>query len=488
MQRDGSGEKVLQAAGAAQHAGGGAGGAAEARAQRAPGRREMNVAVLKTKTEQALSETFADRAAALPGSAAIRKLRVDAMGRFSALGLPHRRIEEWKYTDLRSLMKELLPAPSGKAPQLTHADVDAVLGPLASVPAHRVVFVDGRYAPDLSALVANGGVSVASLATLLDSDTSAVELLDASGRDGDAIVALNTAYAADGAVIDIASGAKLDLPVLVVALRADPAAAFYAARNVVRVGEGAEATVIEAFVKLPKAAKDYQLNTASKVVVGKDAKLSHVKVTVEAGGGVHLANWLVELGPDAAYRGFHFTAGTALARNEMAVTFAGKGSDLDLSGTFLARNGEHIDTTLVVDHAVPQCTSRELFKGVLDDHARGIFQGKVIVRQDAQKTDGKQMAQVLMLSPDTEFDSKPELEIYADDVVCGHGSTSADLDEDLLFYCRARGIPLHQARALLIKSFIGEAIEKVEREDVRDALRELARDWLHTASADKAAV
>lgn len=439
----------------------------------------MNVAVLKTKAEQTLSEAFADRAAALPGSPDIRKLRLNAIGRFNALGLPHRRVEEWKYTDLRNLMKELLPASSGKAPLPTQQDVEAALGPLAAVPAHRVVFVDGRYAPDLSALVADGDVTVASLATLLDSDTSAVELLDASRTDDNAIVALNIAYAGDGAVIDIAPGATLDRPVLIVALRADPSASSTTTRNVVRVGEGAEATVIEAFLKLPSAAKEYQLNTASKVVVGKGARLAHIKTTLEAGGGVHLANWLVELGPDAGYRGFHFTAGTALARNEMAVTFAGKGGDLDLSGTFLARHGEHIDTTLVVDHAVPNCISRELFKGVLDDHARGIFQGKVIVRKDAQKTDGKQMAQVLMLSQDCEFDSKPELEIYADDVVCGHGSTSADLDEDLLFYCRSRGIPLQQARALLIKSFIGEALEKIEREDVREALAEIARGWLH---------
>ena len=210
-----------------------------------------------------------------------------------------------------------------------------------------------------------------------------------------------------------------------------------------------------------------------------------MKCTLESGGGVHLSNWLVDLGADADYRGFHFTAGTALARNQISVLFTGTGGKIDLSGAFLARGNEHIDTTLVVDHAVPQCTSRELFKGVLDGHARGVFQGKVIVRPDAQKTDGKQMAQVLMLSPDTEFDSKPELEIYADDVVCGHGSTSADIDEDLLFYCQSRGIPEAQARALLIESFVGEALEKVEREDVRDALTELARTWLHAVAPAK---
>ncbi len=437
----------------------------------------MNVAVLKSKAEQALSEAFGTAAAELPGSDEIRKLRLDAMGRFGSLGLPHRRVEAWKYTDLRNLMKEVLPA-AAKAPAVKPAEIEAALGPLAALEAHRVVFVDGQYAPDLSALVADEQVTVASLATLLDSDTSAVELLDVSGRDDDAVLALNTAYAADGAVIDITPLATVDKPVLLVFVRASHTPAFVAARNVVRVGEGAIASVIEAHVTLPKAAKDFQLNAATKVIVGKGARLSHVKVALETGGGVHLSNWLTELGPDADYAGFHFTAGTALARNQVGVVFAGENAKIDISGAFLAREGEHVDTTLVVDHAVPKCISRELFKGVLEDHARGVFQGKVIVRPDAQKTDGKQMAQVLMLSPDCEFDSKPELEIYADDVVCGHGSTSADLDEDLIFYCRARGIPEAEARALLIESFIGEALEKVEHEGLREALNALAHAWL----------
>ena len=197
---------------------------------------------------------------------------------------------------------------------------------------------------------------------------------------------------------------------------------------------------------------------------------------------MHLANWLVDVGANADYRGFQFTSGVTLARNGLAVTFKGEDAKIDLSGVFLARKTQHVDTTLVVDHAVPACLSRELFKGVLEDEARGIFQGKVIVRPDAQKTDGKQMAQVLMLSPNAEFDSKPELEIYADDVVCGHGSTSADLDEDLLFYCRSRGIPEAEARALLIESFVGEALAKIEREDVREALTEWRGGWLADAA------
>jgi Fe-S cluster assembly protein SufD len=476
-----AGEILEAAAGTARSADSGV----SVRTDTAPGRREMNVAVLKTKAEQSLAEAFSDVAADLPGGAEVRNVRTDAIRRFGAIGLPHRRIEAWKYTDLRNLMKEVLPLAPRKAVRVSEADVNAALGPLAGIDAHRVVFVDGQYAPDVSALIADGAVTVASLATVLNDDEDAAGLLHVGNRDDDAVLALNTAYAGDGAVIDIAANAKLEKPVLIVALRASTEPQFVATRNVVLIGDGAEATIIEASVAMPKAAKDTQLNAATKIVLGNGAVVAHLKCTWEQASGAQLTNWLVDLGTDADYRGFHFTAGAALARNQIGVVFTGTGGKIDLSGAFLARGNEHVDTTLVVDHAVPQCTSRELFKGVLDGHARGVFQGKVIVRPDAQKTDGKQMAQVLMLSPDTEFDSKPELEIYADDVVCGHGSTSADLNEDLLFYCQARGIPEAQARSLLIESFIGEALEKVEREDVREALAELARGWLHQSTPAK---
>ena len=167
-----------------------------------------------------------------------------------------------------------------------------------------------------------------------------------------------------------------------------------------------------------------------------------------------------------------------LVRNQVFATYEGEDTKMDVSGAFLGSGDDHIDTTLVIDHAVANCESRELFKGVLDGRARGVFQGKVIVRQDAQKTDGKQMAQALMLSEDCEFDSKPELEIYADDVVCGHGSTSAQIDQDLVFYCRSRGIPEATAKAMLTESFVAEAIETVEDETLAAALLEIARGWL----------
>ena len=446
----------------------------------------MNVAVTKTKAEQAFGEAFANVAEALPGGAGVAKLRREAIGRFETLGLPHRRIEAWKYTDLRAGLKEAF-APAVDAPAAVKlADLDAALGPLAAIDAVRVVFVDGAYEKALSGADGIDGLAVEMLAGELGGE-NAGDLLRLNSGDDDAMLALNTAYVSDGAVVGIAKGAKLDKPLMIVHVRAAAAPQLVTTRNIVSVGEGAQATIIEVFVALPGAAREAQHNAATEIGVGDGAEVTHVKCTLETPDAVHIASWVVEIGAQANYRAFHLTTGSRLVRNGASLLFKGEDAKLDFSGVFLERNAEHVDSTLIIDHAVPACEGRELFKGVLEDTARGIFQGKVIVRPDAQKTDGKQMAQVLMLSPDAEFDSKPELEIYADDVVCGHGSTSADLDEDLLFYCQSRGIPEADARALLIVSFIGEAIEKVEHENVREALTEIARGWLAKGAASRGA-
>jgi len=278
----------------------------------------------------------------------------------------------------------------------------------------------------------------------------------------------------DGAVLEIAAGARIARPLLLVFIRSAPQPSLITTRNLLSIGAGAQATLIEAHLTLPGAAAG-QSNVSSELALGDNARLTHVKLTLGGTGETHLATATPVLAAGARYRAFQLTAATGLVRNSVALSFAGEHAKADISGCFLGRESEHVDTTLVIDHAVPGCESRELFKGVLADRARGVFQGKVIVRPDAQKTDGKQMAQVLMLSEDAEFDSKPELEINADDVVCGHGSTSAEIDADLLFYFRARGIPTEQARVLLIESFIGEAIDKVEDEALRLALMAVAR-------------
>ncbi len=438
----------------------------------------MTVAVMKTKAETALAEQFDAVAAKLPGGKGVGALRRSAMARFQELGLPHRRVEEWKYTDLRAALKDAVNV-AGAGAAVSQAHADEALGALARLDAYRMTFVDGQYDPELSRIDGASGLEVMSLANILGKAPDAVaEGLARSGAPaGEAIVALNTALMTDGAVVRISAGARLDKPLLLVALRGAGSARMISMRHVISVGAKAEATIIEVQSAVTGAASG-QTNTATEVTIGDHANVTHVKVTNEGAAATHLASWVPKLGTGSIYRAFLFTTDTALARNQVFATFGGEGAKLDISGAFLGRGNEHVDTTLVIDHAVPSCESRELYKVVLDDRARGVFQGKVIVRPDAQKTDGKQMSQALMLSEDAEFDSKPELEIFADDVVCGHGATSAEIDGDMMFYLASRGIPKDEARALLIEAFIGEVIEKIEHETLRDALRETAGSWL----------
>jgi Fe-S cluster assembly protein SufD len=424
------------------------------------------IAIAKTKAEDALARAFDQVAERLPGGRAVAEARRSAIGTFQDLGLPHRRVEEWKYSDLRNTVKDA-PSVNVAGPQgVTRDAVASALRELANVEVHRLVFVDGTYRADFSDTEGLKGLEITTLAQALGKP--GVGLMHDNLPGHASIVALNTAFVTDGAVIKVAQGMTLSKPLLLVYVRASTGA-LLTTRNIMSFAADSTATVIEAHVTLGGVAGG-QDNAMSEVTIGEGARITHVKAAL-AGAGQHLGTWLVTLGRSSVYRGFQMTAETAFTRNTTFLTYTGEDAKADISGVFLARGNEHVDTTLVIDHAVPQCESRELFKGVLDGRGRGVFQGKVIVRPDAQKSDGKQMAQALMLSEDAEFDSKPELEIFADDVVCGHGSTCAEIDDDQLFYMRARGIDKDTARALLIESFVAEAIEKVEHAPLRDALQ-----------------
>jgi Fe-S cluster assembly protein SufD len=274
----------------------------------------------------------------------------------------------------------------------------------------------------------------------------------------------------------IGAEATLDRPIHLIQLDGTGEPASTVTRNVVVAEPGSSATLIESFGSL--GLNGLQRNTVTELRIGEKAALKHIKLQRDGDDALHLSTWLVELLADARYDAFQFSTGASVARNQIYTRFAGEGSAADISGAFLLRGHQHGDTTLLVEHRVPHCTSRELFKGVLDDEARGVFQGKIIVSPGAQKTDGKQMSGALLLSEGAEFDSKPELEIFADDVVCGHGATSGQIDQDLLFYLEARGIPETQARALLIQAFVGEALEKVDDEALRYALARASAEWL----------
>ncbi len=292
--------------------------------------------------------------------------------------------------------------------------------------------------------------------------------------DGEGVIALNTALMRDGALIHVAEGATVDHPLHLVfaATGARPASVF--ARSLVVIEPGARVMLVESH----EAAEGYQVNTALELVIGDGAHVDHIKITGGAADVVHVSSLMASVGARARFNDFAFNLGGGITRNQLFVRFDGEGTLAGIRGATLLKGKEHVDTTLVADHKAGGCQSREVFSTVLDDESRGVFQGKIIVRPKAQKTDAKMMTRALLLSEDAEADHKPELEIFADDVQCGHGATTGNLDEDLLFYLRARGIPAKEAEALLVQAFVGEAIEGIEHAGLRDALMEQVAAWL----------
>jgi Fe-S cluster assembly protein SufD len=437
----------------------------------------MNAEVrpIKTAAETALAANFAAVRRALPGAGAVAALREDAFKRFESEGLPHRRVEEWKYTDLRALMRDAKPL-AGVPDAAAKARAKTAGGMLASIEARRIVFVDGAFVPELSDLAdLEAGLAISSMGQALAAGDP--QLLARIGRvvpTDDVAVALNTAFMGDGAVIHIAADAALARPIHLVFFNAGGEGASVFARSLVVVGNGARAMLVESH----EGSGEYQVNSALELVVGDEAHVDHIKITGAGAGALHVSTLMAAIGAHARFNEFLFTSGAAIVRNQLFVRFAGEGTIAHICGASLLRGREHADTTVIADHAAGGCTSREVFKSVLDDEARGVFQGKIIVRPHAQKTDAKMATHALLLSETAEADNKPELEIFADDVQCGHGATSGDLDEDLLFYLRARGIPAKDAQALLIQAFVGEAVEGIEHAGLRDALMEQVVAWL----------
>ncbi len=284
----------------------------------------------------------------------------------------------------------------------------------------------------------------------------------------DPALALNTALAGDGVVITVSPGVAIERPIHLVFVNSSPTPAAMVTRSLVVVGGGARATIVETHEGRDRL--DYQVNTVLQLVVGDEARLDHVKVTREGNAAIHISTLLANIGAHAEFNELGFTTGGAVVRNQQFVLLAGEGTVANLRGLSLLADRQHADTTLAVDHAAPGSQSRELFKAVIDDQARAVFQGKITVRQQAQKTDAKMMTRALLLSDDAEADGKPELEIFADDVQCGHGSTTGTLDDQLKFYLMARGIPQKEAEALLVQAFAAEAVEAIGHEGVRDAL------------------
>jgi len=439
------------------------------------------VTTIKTAAETELAQLFARARGSLPGDNAVAAQREAAFGLFAKEGLPHRRVEDWKYTDLRALMRDAKPlaSPPDAAAKARAKNAGALLG---DVETRRLVFVDGMFIPELSDLASlEEGLTVGSLAdALADGDPVMTRHLGKLAPAGDVAVALNTALMGDGAVIRIAAGATTERPLhLLFVASGKPTASFV--RSLVVVEGGARAMVIESHEG--PAGSDYQVNAALELFVGDEAHVDHVKIIAEGADALHVSTLAAAIGAHARFNAFSFTIGGAVVRNQLFLNFDGEGIVAGIRGATLLKGRQHADTTLVVNHVAADCQSREAFKTVLDDEAHGVFQGRIIVQRHAQRTDAKMMTRALLLSERAEADNKPELEIFADDVQCGHGATAGALDDELKFYLMARGIPAAEAEALLIQAFIGEAIEGIEHAGLREALMDSVVAWLQRRGA-----
>ena len=388
----------------------------------------------------------------LPGDLAMRDAAAE---RFAADGLPGTKGEAWRYTSLRGLAETAFQEP------LEAVSSSPDLG--AGIPGPHLVLVDGRYQPGLSVLPE--GVTVTTFA-----DQPSFGRLPSLELP---MVALNTMLAEDGVQLHVAAGVDAGTVALVsVAVDGHRPVAFHP-RHSMRLEAGAKLTLVET----ARGEGAYLHNAVTEAVVAEDATLVHIRLQQEGAEAYHLNTTFAEVAARGVYDAFVLTLGAKLARTEIHARLTGEGGAVHLNGAQLLGGQQHGDITTVVAHDAPGCASRQTVKNVLSDHSRGVFQGRIEVARVAQKTDGYQMNQALLLSPHAEINCKPQLEIYADDVKCSHGATVGELDADQLFYLRSRGIPEGEARAILVRSFLSEAMDPIQHEGARALLERAIEQW-----------
>lgn len=431
--------------------------------------------ILRTQAEETLALEFAAARTQLPGSPAIAAARETAFAAFQKLGLPHRRTEAWRYTDLRALLRSVPPLAVGAT-----SEASPLADPLPGLDRARLVVVDGVFRADLSDLSGVDGVTIRPLVDLLNSGDERIGLQIAALND--AVVSLNSALMVGGVAIEVPAGARIDRAIEIAHVTTSAVASHV--RNLVTVGDEAFVRILETHVG--PAGSAYQANIVTESTVGHRAKVVWAKLQTEGDASIHLGTLAVTIGTETEFDHLTLMTGAAVSRSQTFVTYAGENARAGLFGATMLRGKQHGDIALSVDHAVPNGASRELFKAVMDGRSEGIFQGRIIVRPDAQKTDGRMMTQGLLLSEDASFFVKPELEIFADDVQCAHGATSGEIDEDILFYLLSRGIPRAEAETLLVTAFLAEAIEGLGDEAIGDAFEEISRNWLASRGQEAA--
>jgi Fe-S cluster assembly protein SufD len=401
-------------------------------------------------------------------------LRRAGMARFTELGFPTVHQEDWRFTNVAPIAR----LPFKPNVQASHAGLGApgvARFTFGGLPALRLVFVNGHYAEDLSSPGSPaGGVIVSSLAAALSDHAEIVEqhLGRLAQAENNPFAALNTAFFQDGGFVSVPPGKELKPPIHLLFLSTSKeAGAASHPRNLILLGAGSRATVLESYASTINA--PCVTNVVTEMVLEEDAMVEHCKYQDEGTSAFHLAAFHAQLARQANLISHSIALGARLSRNNIRTALAGEGVECVLNGLYLTKGEQLADHHMIVEHAQPHCHSHEYYNGILDGHSRGVFHGRILVRPAAQKTDAKQTNKNLLLSEDATVDTKPQLEIYADDVKCTHGATVGQLNEESIFYLRARGIGEERARRMLIHAFAGEIIERVRHAPAREELDQL---------------
>jgi Fe-S cluster assembly protein SufD len=404
-------------------------------------------------------------------SKALAALRSAAMDRFVELGLPTTHNEEWRFTPLAALADTPFQPVSGATPELTTETFQALLPQTG--PAATIVVINGRYEPRLSRPTGlPEGVFVGSLAAALDTCRDRVEpyMAKVAEFDDAPFVALNTAFLRDGLCVCLPRGAVLRQPLHLVSISVvDGEPLAFHPRTLIVCEANTQATVLQSYLG---ASGTYFANAVTEIVLGPGAHLDHYKLQRESKQAFHFETLQIRLDRGSNFASQAIALGGGLVRNEINAVLQAEGCECTLNGLYVAGGTQHVDNRTTIDHAMPRCASHELYKGILDGKARGVFNGKIFVRQDAQKTDAKQTNKTLLLSDDATINTKPQLEIFADDVKCTHGATVGQLAGDALFYLRARGIGLDEARAMLTFAFANDILQRIKIEPLRRELED----------------
>jgi Fe-S cluster assembly protein SufD len=438
----------------------------------------METAVRAVERLESWLEAYTEAERHAPGRALpwLKKLREEAFARFCDVGFPTTKDEDWRFTNVAGIAKTAFRAADRATVNEAEAAKLFVEGAAA-----RLVFVNGRYAPELSSTGGlPKGVTVASLREQLEKHPESLEkhLARYASTERDAFVALNTAFLGDGAYVHVARGAVVEQPIVLLYLTAaesDPT--MTQPRNLIVAEDASQVAVVEDYVSVGGESVAFS-NAVTELVAGESATAQHFLVEREHLKAYNVSTLRIEQGRSANVTSHSLLLGGGLVRNNVHPVLAGEGGECLINGLFLGTGRQHLDNYMYVEHAAPHCGSRQFYNGILDGQAHGVFHGRIVVHKPAQKTDAKQTNRNLLLTDDAQIDTKPQLEIYADDVKCTHGATIGQIEDNALFYMRSRGISEAEARRLLLMAFAEECVDRMHAGAAREHVERLIREHL----------